>query len=66
MMPPGLIGVDLCRLVRKNVASENLSIIMVTAWDGNLDQVLVPELGADDYTTKPFSVRSGTPIGGCP
>ncbi len=57
LMMPGLSGFDVCRLVRKNVATENLPIIMVTARGENLDKVLGLELGADDYITKPFSVR---------
>lgn len=52
-MLPGMDGISICRKLR----SENVEtpIIMLTAKDGESDQVLGLEMGADDYVTKPFS-----------
>jgi two-component system response regulator RegX3 len=52
VMLPGMLGTDVCRIVR---AESDLPIIMLTARDAELDRVLGLELGADDYVTKPFS-----------
>ena len=52
-LPDGT-GFDLCREVR---LFSNIPIIMLTAKDGEIDKILGLELGADDYITKPFSVR---------
>jgi len=49
---PGMLGTDLCRIVR---AESNVPIILLTAKDAEVDRVLGLELGADDYVTKPFS-----------
>ena len=54
LMLPELSGLDVCRLIR---AESNVPIIMVTAKDSEADKVTGLELGADDYVTKPFSVR---------
>ena len=54
LMLPELSGLDVCRLIR---AESNVPIIMVTAKDSEADKVAGLELGADDYVTKPFSVR---------
>ena len=51
---PGLDGLDVTRTLRRN---GELPIIMLTARDDELDKVLGLELGADDYITKPFSIR---------
>ena len=53
-MLPQLSGLDLCRTIR---AESDVPIIMVTAKDSEADKVAGLELGADDYVTKPFSVR---------
>jgi DNA-binding response OmpR family regulator len=47
-------GTDVCRTIR---AKSRVPIIMVTAKDSEIDKVLGLELGADDYITKPFSIR---------
>jgi len=52
---PGKNGIDVCRDLRKD--GVNTPIIMVTVLKEELDQVLGLELGADDYITKPFSLR---------
>lgn len=53
-MLPGRDGMEVCREVRKKF---EMSIIMLTAKDSEIDKVLGLELGADDYVTKPFSTR---------
>jgi two-component system response regulator RegX3 len=54
LMLPELSGLDVCRLIR---AESDVPIIMVTAKDSEADKVTGLELGADDYVTKPFSLR---------
>jgi DNA-binding response OmpR family regulator len=54
VMMPKLQGTDVCRQLR---AESIVPIIMLTAKDAEIDRVLGLELGADDYVTKPFSVR---------
>lgn len=54
MMLPRLNGFDVCRRIRQE---SNVPIIMLTAKSEEIDKVLGLELGADDYITKPFSVR---------
>lgn len=55
LMLPGLDGLELCRRVRAK--SDYTPIIMLTAKTSELDRVLGLEIGADDYITKPFSIR---------
>jgi phosphate regulon transcriptional regulator PhoB len=57
LMLPGIQGVDLCRTIRANPATDSLPIIMLTAKSDESDRVLGLEMGADDYISKPFSVR---------
>lgn len=57
LMIPGKDGYDVCKDVRSNVEIRNTPIIMLTAKSEELDKILGLELGADDYITKPFSVR---------
>ena len=54
VMLPRLDGLEVCRRLR---AESTVPIIMLTARDDELDTVLGLELGADDYITKPFSIR---------
>ena len=54
VMLPGLDGFGVCRKIREK---SSVPIIMLTARDEEVDKVLGLELGADDYITKPFSVR---------
>ncbi len=54
---PVLSGTDVCRLVRAKPATARLPIIMLTARTGEADRVSGLDLGADDYITKPFSLR---------
>lgn len=55
LMLPGKDGLEICRELRANNIS--IPIIMLTARDDEIDKVVGLELGADDYVTKPFSVR---------
>ena len=57
LMLPDISGIEVCRLLRQEAKTRNLPIIMATARDREADVVLGLELGADDYITKPFSVR---------
>jgi two-component system, OmpR family, response regulator RegX3 len=54
IMMPGRSGLDLCREMRSRSA---VPIILLTAKDAEVDKVVGLEVGADDYVTKPFSVR---------
>ena len=54
IMMPGKSGLDICREVR---AQSPVPIILLTAKDAEVDKVVGLEVGADDYVTKPFSVR---------
>ncbi|GMV22989.1 MAG: DNA-binding response regulator [Acidimicrobiia bacterium] len=54
---PVLAGTEVCRLVRSKSATAQLPIIMLTARTGEADRVTGLDLGADDYITKPFSLR---------
>lgn len=56
LMLPGMDGLELCRRLRRE-SSTYTPILMVTARSSELDRVLGLEVGADDYLTKPFSVR---------
>lgn len=55
LMLPGLDGLDVCRRLRAR--ADYLPILMLTAKSTELDRVLGLEVGADDYVTKPFSIR---------
>ena len=65
--PPGVVlldlnlpfidGIEVCRLLRGRPASAGIPIIMVTARTSETDRIAGLELGADDYVTKPFSLR---------
>jgi DNA-binding response OmpR family regulator len=54
IMLPGMDGFEICKVLRKEM---NVSIIMLTARDDEIDRVVGLEVGADDYLTKPFSMR---------
>ena len=56
MLPDGS-GLDLCKKIKGNPKTESIPIIILTAKDDEVDRVVGFELGADDYVTKPFSVR---------
>jgi two-component system response regulator RegX3 len=54
LMLPEMSGIDVCRMIRQE---STVPIVVVTAKDSEADKVAGLELGADDYVTKPFSVR---------
>ena len=54
VMLPKIDGLSVCKKIKSVM---NVPILMVTAKDGELDKILGLELGADDYVTKPFSIR---------
>jgi two-component system alkaline phosphatase synthesis response regulator PhoP len=57
LMLPGMDGLDVCKEIRKDSSMSNMPIIMITAKGEEIDKIIGLELGADDYITKPFSVR---------
>src|SRR6266550_684803 len=57
LMLPELSGIEVTRIIR---AESGVPIVMLTAKDSELDKVVGLELGADDYVTKPFSLRELT------
>ncbi|GIM27896.1 DNA-binding response regulator [Clostridium polyendosporum] len=57
LMLPGLDGYDVCKEIRRDSLTTNIPIIMTTAKGEEIDKILGLELGADDYLTKPFSIR---------
>lgn len=57
LMLPHMNGMDLCRAIRANPETSHLPIIMLTAKSDEVDKIIGLEIGADDYMTKPFSVK---------
>jgi DNA-binding response OmpR family regulator len=57
LMLPELSGIEVCRIIR---AESAVPILMLTAKDSEIDKVVGLEIGADDYMTKPFSLRELT------
>ncbi len=57
LMLPDIPGTEVCRRLRENETTRNIPVLMCTARDTELDRVVGFELGADDYVSKPFSVR---------
>jgi two-component system alkaline phosphatase synthesis response regulator PhoP len=57
IMMPEMDGLELCRRLRQAPETRELPILMLTARGEEIDRVLGLEIGADDYLTKPFSVR---------
>lgn len=54
LMMPGLNGLEVCRIIRREM---HVPILILTARGGETDKVAGLEIGADDYVTKPFSMR---------
>lgn len=54
IMLPGMDGFEVCRILRQEM---NTPVLMLTARDDEIDRVVGLEVGADDYMTKPFSMR---------
>jgi two-component system phosphate regulon response regulator PhoB len=57
LMLPGIDGLELCRRLRSDASTQNLLIVMLTAKAEESDQIVGLSMGADDYVTKPFSVK---------
>lgn len=57
LMLPGMDGLEVCRVLKKNKETEGIPVVMLTARGEESDIVAGLELGADDYLTKPFSPR---------
>ena len=57
IMLPGIDGMEVCRRLKSQLTTADIPIIMLTAKGDEVDKILGLELGADDYITKPFSVR---------
>lgn len=57
LMLPGLDGLEVCRAIKKESKTAHIPIIMTTAKGEEADIVAGLELGADDYVTKPFSIK---------
>jgi two-component system, OmpR family, phosphate regulon response regulator PhoB len=57
LMLPDMPGTEVCRSLRADADTRNVPILMLTAKGEEIDRVVGFELGADDYVTKPFSMR---------
>ena len=57
LMLPGIHGLDVCRIIKADQETKDIPIIMVTAMGQEEDIVKGLETGADDYITKPFSIK---------
>ena len=57
LMLPGLDGLELTRMLKRDAATARLPIVMLTARGEEVDRIVGLELGADDYISKPFSPR---------
>ena len=57
LMLPGLGGLEVCRRIRSDEETARVPVVMLTARSAEADKVVGLEIGADDYVTKPFSLR---------
>lgn len=57
IMLPGISGLDVCKKIKASEEFSNIAIILLTAKGEEIDRIVGFEIGADDYVTKPFSVR---------
>ncbi|MGL4464684.1 MAG: response regulator [Planctomycetia bacterium] len=57
LMLPSIDGVEVCRMLRADSATKAIPILMLTAKSEEVDQIIGFSVGADDYVTKPFSVK---------
>jgi len=54
---PGMDGLEVCRMIRRQATTAHIPIIIVSARADEVDRVLGLEMGADDYVVKPFSLK---------
>jgi two-component system phosphate regulon response regulator PhoB len=57
LMLPDITGLEVCKALKRDQATQHIPIVMVTAKGEEIDRVVGFELGADDYIVKPFSIR---------
>ena len=57
LLLPGMDGLEICRMLKQNLKTADIPVIMLTAKGEKTDRIVGLELGADDYITKPFSPR---------
>ncbi|NMC73717.1 MAG: response regulator transcription factor [Geobacteraceae bacterium] len=57
LMLPGMLGTEICKILKKTEKTSRIPIIMLTAKGEEIDRVVGFEVGADDYVVKPFSNR---------
>lgn len=57
LMLPGMMGTEVCRRLRQSERTRGIPVLMLTAKGDEMDRVVGFEIGADDYITKPFSMR---------
>lgn len=57
LMLPKMSGLEVCKVLKSDVATRHIPIIMLTAKAEEIDRIVGLEVGADDYVTKPFSPR---------
>jgi two-component system, OmpR family, phosphate regulon response regulator PhoB len=57
LMLPDLAGTEVCKALKRDPATRDIAVLMLTAKGEEIDRVLGFELGAEDYVVKPFSVR---------
>jgi two-component system phosphate regulon response regulator PhoB len=57
LMLPGITGIEICKILRRNEKTSKIPVIMLTAKSEEIDRVVGFEVGADDYVVKPFSNR---------
>lgn len=57
LMLPGMPGLEVCKILKKEPGTSHVPIIMLTAKSEEVDRIVGLELGADDYVAKPFSAR---------
>jgi two-component system, OmpR family, phosphate regulon response regulator PhoB len=60
LMLPGMLGTEVCKLLKKAEETAQIPVIMLTAKGEEIDKVVGFEVGADDYVVKPFSIRELT------
>jgi DNA-binding response OmpR family regulator len=60
LMLPDADGMEICKILKRNAETARIPVVMLTARGEEIDRVLGLELGADDYVTKPFSIKEFT------